>query len=325
MLAIKFLRVRIKKDDARSYKCSKYDPRNNKDKGDTSTVTNLEGDVQNNEYHSKDSEVAMKYRLDNDVTTAHDGVNEECQTTVSTKSSSNHWEERYCEIEDDRSEGYHQTYMQKMNTSRLLSKQFKEVFGTQSSEVRSNARNLSSGVSIFKEDMGSKEIRHDILSSKAHEDSNLKEGSRIEGLSTFTDIVETATVKEVTNATAKNIGSKKIKHEECNNYGESIPRGESHANETTAFREVTGVITKETNSKASRHEISQAYKQKLYKDVIRRKQIVRSEQIIDNNKQEASISQLTTILEESEKETETRHTATYNDKNREASTTTTKK
>ena len=50
--------------------------------------------------------------------------------------------------------------------------------------------------------MGSKEIRHDTLGSKAHEDSNLKEGSRIEGASTFTDIVETATVKEVTNETA---------------------------------------------------------------------------------------------------------------------------
>ena len=59
---------------------------NNKDKGDTSIVTNLEGDVQNNEYRSKDPEVAMKYRLDNDVTTAHDGVNEERQTTVSKKS-----------------------------------------------------------------------------------------------------------------------------------------------------------------------------------------------------------------------------------------------
>ena len=114
---------------------------------------------------------------------------------------------------------------------------------------------------------------------------------------------------------AKNIGRKKIKHEECNTYGESIPKGVSHANETTAFGEVTGVITKETNSKASRHEMSQAYKQKLYKDVIRRKQIVRSEQIIDTNKREASISQLTTIFEECEKETETRHTATYDDKN----------
>ena len=182
--------------------------------------------------------------------------------------------------------------MQKMNASRILSKHLKEVLGTQSSEVRSNARNLSSGVSIFKEDMGSKEIRHDILSSKAHEDSNLKEGSRVDGVTTFTNIVENATVKEVTNEAAKNVGSKKIKHEECNNYGESIPRGDSHANETKAFGEFMGIITKETNRKASRHEMSQAYKQKLYKDVIRRKQIVRSEQIIDNNKREASISQL---------------------------------
>ena len=51
---------------------------------------------------------------------------------------------------------------------------------------------------------------------------------------------------------------------------------------------------------------------------------MRSEQIIDNSKREASISQLTTIFEESEKETETRHTATYDDRNKEASTITTK-
>ena len=51
---------------------------------------------------------------------------------------------------------------------------------------------------------------------------------------------------------------------------------------------------------------------------------MRSEQIIDNSKREASISQLTIIFEESEKETETRHTATYDDRNKEASTITTK-
>ena len=103
------MRVRIKEDDARSYSYSKYDPGNNKDKGDTSIVTNLDGDIQNSEYRSRDPEVAMKYRLDNDVTTVHVGVNEERQTMVSTKLSSTRWEELYCEIEGDRSEGYYQT------------------------------------------------------------------------------------------------------------------------------------------------------------------------------------------------------------------------
>ena len=217
----------------------------------------------------------------------------------------------------------------------------KEVFGTKSSEVRSDARKSSSGVSTLKEDSNvnkittcgkftdeitkdksNEEIRHE--KCKAHEDSNLEEGSRVDGITTFTDVAENATVKEVTKEMAKNIGRKKIKHEECNTYGESIPKGVSHANETTAFGEVTGVITKEMNSKASRHEKFQAHKQKLYKDAIRWKQIVRSEQIIDNSKREASISQLTIIFEESEKETETRHTATYDDRNKEASTITTK-
>ena len=127
------MRVRIKEDDARSYSCSKYDPRNNKDKGDTSIVTNLEGDIQNSEYRSRDPEVATKYKLDKDVTTADVGINEECQTMESTKLSSYRWEELYYKIEGDRSEGYHQTYMQKMNTSRFLSKKLKEIFGTQSS------------------------------------------------------------------------------------------------------------------------------------------------------------------------------------------------
>ena len=92
------------------------------------------------------------------MTTAHVEVNEGRQTTVSTKSSSNHWEERYCEIEDERSEGYHQMYMQKINTSRSLSKQLKEVFGTQSSEIRSDTRKSSSGDSTLKEDSNVNEI-----------------------------------------------------------------------------------------------------------------------------------------------------------------------
>ena len=54
------------------------------------------------------------------------------------------------------------------------------------------------------------------------------------------------------------------------------------------------------------------------------KQIVRSEQIIDNSEQEANLSQLTTIFEESEKENETRHTAIYDDRTKEASTIATK-
>ena len=64
--------------------------------------------------------------------------------------------------------------------------------------------------------MGSKKIRRE--KSKGHEDSTLKEGSHVDGFTTFTDVVENATVKEVTNEIAKNIGSKKIKHEECNTY-----------------------------------------------------------------------------------------------------------
>ena len=40
----------------------------------------------------------------------------------SVKSSSNHWEESYYERENDRSKEYHQTNMQKISTSKLLSK-----------------------------------------------------------------------------------------------------------------------------------------------------------------------------------------------------------
>ena len=71
--------------------------------------TILGEDNYNSEYHSIDPEVAMIYKMDKDVITAHDRVDEECQTMESINLSSNHWEESYCEREIDRSEDYHQT------------------------------------------------------------------------------------------------------------------------------------------------------------------------------------------------------------------------
>ena len=103
-VATKSLRVRIKENDAGSCGYSEYDPRSNKDKGDTSIRTNLEEDIHNSEYHSGDPEVATIYKLDKNVTTAHVGIDGECQTMESTKLSSNRWEDSYCEIEGDRSE-----------------------------------------------------------------------------------------------------------------------------------------------------------------------------------------------------------------------------
>ena len=131
----KSLRVRIKENDAGSCSYSEYEPRSNEDKGDTSKITNLVEDIRNSEYHSGDPEVATIYNLDKDVTTAHVRIDEEYQTMESTKVSSNRWEELYCEIEGDRSEEYHQTYTQKMNTSRLLSKQSKRMLSTQKSTM----------------------------------------------------------------------------------------------------------------------------------------------------------------------------------------------
>ena len=107
------------------------------------------------EYHSIDPEVAEVYKLDKGVTTAHVRIDEECQTMESTKLSSTRWEEPYCEIEGDRSEEYHQTYIQKMSTSRLLSKRSKGMLSTQkstmSNEIRSDVRKSSSGDSTLEE------------------------------------------------------------------------------------------------------------------------------------------------------------------------------
>ena len=164
------------------------------------------------------------------------------------------WEESYCELEIDISKEYHQTEMQKMSTSRLLSTRSKGELSIQismmNSEIRSEVSKSSNGGSILKE--------------------------------------------------------------------------VSQANEITTFGEVTDAITKDISNKTTRHEKFKAHKQKLYKDAIMWKQIVRSEQIIDNSEQEANFSQLTTIFEESEKENETRHTATYDDNTKEVSTIATK-
>ena len=78
----------------------------------------------------------------------------------------------------------------------------------------------------------------------------------------------------------------------------------SHINETATFGEITDEITKDIGSKTIRHEKFKAHKQKLYKDAIMWKQIVKSERIIDNSEKEANLSRLMTISEESEKEDE---------------------
>ena len=183
-VATKSLRVRIKEDDARSCSYSGYDPRSNKDKGDTSIRTNLEEDIHNSEYHSGDPEVATIYNSDKDVTTAHIRIDEECQTMESTKLSSNRWEESYCEIEVDRSNEYHQMETEKMSTTRLLSKLSKGIISTQkstmSNEIRSEVRKASSGGSTIKE---------------------------------FSHINETATFGEITDEITKDIGNKTFRHE----------------------------------------------------------------------------------------------------------------
>ena len=86
--------------------------------------------------------------------------------------------------------------------------------------------------------------------------------------------------------------------------GGSTLKEVSHVNEATTFGEFRDEITKDIGSKTIRHEKFKAHKQKLYKDAIMWKQIVKSERIIDNSEKEANLSRLMTISEESEKEDE---------------------
>ena len=102
--------------------------------------TILEENIYNSEYHIINPEVATIYKMGKDVITAHVRVDEECQTMESINLSSNRWEESYCEIDIDRSEEYHQTEMQKMSTSKLLSTRSKGKLGIHTS-VMSNEIN----------------------------------------------------------------------------------------------------------------------------------------------------------------------------------------
>ena len=93
--------------------------------------------------------------MDKGVTTANVRIDEKCQTMESTNSSSSRWEKSYCEIEIDRSEEDHQTVMQKMSTSKLLSTRSKGKLSihtsVMSNEIRSEVRKASSGGSTIKE------------------------------------------------------------------------------------------------------------------------------------------------------------------------------
>ena len=59
---------------------------------------------------------------DKDVTITLEEGDDEYETMKSVKSSSNRWEESYYERENDGSKEYHQINMQKISTSKLLSK-----------------------------------------------------------------------------------------------------------------------------------------------------------------------------------------------------------
>ena len=59
--------------------------------------------------------------------------------------------------------------------------------------------------------------------------------------------------------------------------GGSTLKEVSHINETATFGEITDEITKDISKKTVRHEKFKAHKQKLYKDAIMWKQIVKSE------------------------------------------------
>ena len=74
---------------------------------------------------------------DKDVVTTPDRVEEEYKTVESVKFKSNSWEDSYDEREAERAKEYHQTDMQKMSTSKLLS-------------TRSEVRQAFDGDSTFK-------------------------------------------------------------------------------------------------------------------------------------------------------------------------------
>ena len=100
------------------------------------------------------------------------------------ESTNSSWEKSYCEIEIDRSEEYHQTEMQKIITSKLLSTQPEGKLSihtsVMSNEIRSEVRKASSAGSTLKE---------------------------------FSHINETSTFGEITDEITKDIGNKTFRHE----------------------------------------------------------------------------------------------------------------
>ena len=108
-----------------------------------------------------------------------------------------------------------------MNTSTLLSTKLKEVFGTQSSEVRSDARKSPSGVSSLKEDSNANKIiicgkfTDKIPEDRGNETTRRESFTTHEG-STLEEVshkVNTTTDRVFTGEITKDMGSKEIRHE----------------------------------------------------------------------------------------------------------------